>query len=138
MGSGRDPGQGEEAASLPSTAEIPAQYLRNARTLQSVESAVLEAVSGLETVLPLANRRDIDTPVMWPGMSGDDLSNIAAKLQDSLDELRAIQIEMNQMIRLVVYRCANAMSVNWEVVYVDGDLVLQAPESPQQGRPGPG
>lgn len=135
MGSGRDPGQGEEAASLPSTAEIPAQYLRNARTLRSVESAVLEAVSG---VLPLANRRDIDTPVMWPGMSGDDLTNIAAKLQDSLDELRDIQIEMNQMIRLVVYRCANAMSVNWEVVYVDGDLVLQAPESPQQGRSGPG
>lgn len=94
-------------------------------------------MSGLETVLPLANRRDIDTPIMWPGMSGDDLSNIAAKLQDSLDELRAIQIEMNQMIRLIVYRCANAMSVNWEVVYVDGDLVLQAPESPQQGRPGP-
>ena len=101
--------------------------------MRSVQSAVLEAVSGLETVLPLANRRDIDTPVMWPGMSSDDLSNISARLQDTLDELRAIQIEMKQTIRLVVYRYANAMSVNWQEVYVDGDLVLQAPESPQQG-----
>lgn len=70
---------------------------------------------------------------MWPGMSSDDLSNISNRLQDTLDEQRAIQIEMKQIIRLVVYRYANAMSANWQKVYLDGELVLQAPESPQQG-----
>lgn len=130
MDSGRGPGREEEAASSPSIAEIPEQFDRNVSTLRSVESAVLEAVSGLETVLPLARRRDIDTPVMWPGMSSDDLSSISARLQDTLDELRAIRTEMKQTIRLVVYRGANAVSATWAAVYVDGELVLEAHESP--------
>lgn len=130
MDSGHGPGEGEEAASPPSTVEVPEQYLRNVMTLRSIESAVLEAISGLETVLPLANRRDIDTPVMWPGMSSDDLSKISARLQDTLDELRAIQIEMNQTIRFVVYRGTSAMSATWKAVYVNGALVLQTQENP--------
>ena len=116
MDSGRGPGRGEEAASPLSIDEIQKQHLRNVRTLRSVQSAILEAISGLETVLPLANRRDINTPIMWPGMSSDDLSNISNRLEDTLDELRAIQIEMKQTIRLVVYRYANAMSSNWQKV----------------------
>lgn len=67
---------------------------------------------------------------MWPGMSSDDLSSISARLQDTLDELRAIRTEMKQTIRLVVYRGANAVSATWAAVYVDGELVLEAHESP--------